>query len=477
MFSTRQKLFSSMLLIMILSVTQTSIFAQNKGKFQPNWESLKANYQTPEWFNQAKFGIFIHWGLYAIPAYHNEWYSRHMYGQYAQYHTQKYGAPDVFGYKDFIPIFKAENYNPDAWAILFKDAGAKYVVPVAEHHDGFAMYDSKLTKWDAMDMGPKRDLIGDLAIAVRRQNLVFGLSSHRMEHHTFMYPTTKMPTDLFDPKYADFYGPPIPGDMDDGNAPKEFQADWLARCEELVDKYQPQLVYFDNGVNAREYDDVKLKFAAYYYNHVKEATIATKSDAYLAGSVRDFEKSLRGPKDIRPGAWEIDDQIATNSWGYINDIKYRPTSSIIYELIDISSKGGNLLLNISPKADGTIPVEQQKILLDVGKWLATNGEAIYGSHAWTKFGEGEKGEQQFRFTVNKNALYVFGLNPKDTEANVRSLSNAVGKIKKVELLGNKGKLKFTQDQTALKVQLPSENRSEFQYVLKISGLKSDNQRN
>ncbi len=460
-----------MLLIVILSATQTPIFSQSKGNFQPNWESIKANYQTPAWFNQAKFGIFIHWGLYAVPAYHNEWYSRHMYGQFAEYHTEHYGAPDVFGYKDFIPMFKAENYNPDAWAQLFKDAGAKYVVPVAEHHDGFAMYDSALTKWDAMDMGPHRDLIGDLAKAVRRQNLVFGLSSHRMEHHTFMYPTTKMATDLFDPKYADFYGPPQPGEMNDGKASPAFQADWLARCEELVNKYQPQLVYFDNGVNAREYDDVKLKFAAYYYNRVADATIATKEDAYLAGSIRDFEKAVRGPKEIRAGAWEIDDQIATNSWGYINDIKYRPTANIIYELIDISSKGGNLLLNISPKADGTIPVEQQKILLDVGKWLATNGEGIYGSHAWTKFGEGEKGEPQFRFTVNNNALYVFGLNAKDTEATVKSLAKSVGKIKKVEMLGYKGKLKFTQDETALKVQLPNDKAGEFQYVLKVSGLK------
>lgn len=467
-----KKLINLMMCAAIVFVSLPfGVAAQREGKFQPNWESLKANYQTPAWFNQAKFGIFIHWGLYSIPAYHNEWYSRHMYGVYAQYHTEKYGAPDVFGYKDFIPLFKAENYNPDAWAKLFKDSGAKYVVPVAEHHDGYAMYDSKLTKWDAMDMGPKRDLIGELAVAVRRQNLVFGLSSHRMEHHTFMFPTTKMPTDLFDPKYADFYGPPQAGEMNDGKASPAFQADWLARCEELVDKYQPQLIYFDNGVNAREYDDVKLKFAAYYYNRVKEATIATKEDAYLAGSVRDYEKALRGPKEIRAGAWEIDDQIATNSWGYINDIKYRPTANIIYELIDVSSKGGNLLLNISPKADGTIPDEQRKILLDVGKWLAVNGEAIYGSGAWTKFGEGEKGEPQFRFTVNKNALYVFGLNSKDTEATVKSLPNAVGKIKKIELLGFKGKLNFTQSETGLKVQLPSENRSEFQYVLRISGLK------
>ncbi|MGH9820213.1 MAG: alpha-L-fucosidase, partial [Pyrinomonadaceae bacterium] len=171
-----------------------------RGPFEPTWDSLRANYRTPPWFDQAKFGIFIHWGIYAVPAYHNEWYAKHMYGQFAQYHAEHWGPPDKFGYKDFIPLFKAEKYDPGAWASLFKKAGAKYVVPVAEHHDGFAMYDSALTKWDAKDMGPHRDLIGDLAVAVRKQGLIFGLSSHRMEHHTFMYPTTAMKTDLFDPK-------------------------------------------------------------------------------------------------------------------------------------------------------------------------------------------------------------------------------------------------------------------------------------
>jgi alpha-L-fucosidase len=445
--------------------------AKSSANFDPTWESLRSNYRTPTWFNEAKFGIFIHWGLYAVPSYHNEWYAKHMYGQFAQYHTERWGPPDKFGYKDFIPLFKAEKYDPDAWALLFKKAGAEYVVPVAEHHDGFAMYDSALTRWDAKEMGPHRDLIGDLAAAVRRQGLIFGLSSHRMEHHTFMYPTTNMKTDLFDPAYADFYGPPVPGNMNDGNASKEFQADWLARCKELVDKYRPQMVYFDNGVNNRAYDEVKLRFAAYYYNRVKQATIATKDDAYLAGSVHDFEKAVRGPKDILAGAWQIDDQIATNTWGYITDIKYRPAANIIYELIDTASKGGNLLLNISPKADGTIPDEQQTILLTVGRWLAINGEAIYGSHAWTKFSEGQKGEQQFRFTVNKKELYVFGLDNRDSEAVIKSLGTAIGKVKAVELLGQKGKLSFSQDETGLKVKLPADKPTEFQYVLKISGLK------
>lgn len=438
------------------------------GPFQPTWDSIKHHYKTPAWFEDAKFGIFIHWGLYAVPAYHNEWYARHMYGAFAQWHTEHFGPPDKFGYKDFIPLFKAERYEPDAWAALFRKSGARYVVPVAEHHDGFAMYDSRLTRWCAGKMGPKRDLIGDLAKAVRKENLIFGLSSHRMEHHTFMYPTTKMKTDLFDPRNADFYGPPAPGAMNDGNASLAFQADWLARCQELVDKYRPQMVYFDNGVNDRAYDPVKLKFAAYYYNRARqwdrEATIATKDTAYFSGSVLDFEKAGRGPKETLSRAWQIDEQIATNSWGYINDIKYRSAASILAELIDTVSKGGNLLLNISPKADGTIPDEQQQILATVGKWLDTNGEAIYGTRPWTRSSDG----QALRFTTKGSALYAIALAGPEARAIIPSL--VTEKVTNISVLGHPGVLTFSQDADGLTIKMPPPS-ADGPVVLKITGLK------
>jgi alpha-L-fucosidase len=439
----------------------------------PTWDSIRENYQVPEWFKEAKFGIFIHWGLYAVPAYHNEWYAKHMYGEFAQYHTEHYGPPDVFGYKDFIPLFKAEKYDPEAWAKLFKDSGAKYVIPVAEHHDGFAMYDSDLTEWCAGKMGPKRDLIGDLAKAVRKQGLIFGLSSHRMEHHTFMFPTAHVKTDLFDPRYAGFYGPPIPGNMNDGNAPPAFQDDWLARCQELVDKYHPQMFWFDNGVNARAYDGVKLKLAAYYYDAASQwhepVTIATKDSAYLAGSVEDFEKAVREPTNILDAPWQVDDQIAGNSWGYVNPMRYRSTASIIYELADTVSKDGNLLLNISPRADGTIPDEQQKILLGIGQWLKINGEAIYGTHPWKQFGEG--GNHGFRFTVKDNSLYAIALSWPGKRLVITSLSTtkAGGKITDVSLLGYPGKLQFSQDASGLTIQLPLEKPCDDAWAFKVTG--------
>lgn len=179
------------------------------GPTQLNWNSVRENFQVPPWLQDGKFGIFIHWGVYTVAAHHNEWYPRHMYGNggIVQWHQENFGPQDKFGYKDFIPLFKAEKFDPDAWAKLFKQAGARFVVPAAEHHDRFAMWDSKLTKWNAKQMGPKRDIIGDLAKSVRAQGLKYGVSNHRMFGYDFMVPLKGLKTDLYDPAYADFYGP------------------------------------------------------------------------------------------------------------------------------------------------------------------------------------------------------------------------------------------------------------------------------
>ena len=473
-----------------------------KGPFAPTWQSLQKNYKVPRWFQDGKFGIFIHWGLYSIPAHRSEWYAKHMYSdpETIKWHTEHYGPPDKFGYKDFVPLFKAEKYDPDQWATLFKKAGARYVVPVAEHHDGFAMYDSSLTRWNARSMGPKRDLIGELASSVRNQGLTFGLSYHRMEHHTFMYPTSKIKTDIFDPLYADFYGPPVPGHMDDGDASQAFQEDWLTRCQELVDKYHPQLVYFDNGVNQRAYDSVKLRFAAYFYNRArawgKEVSINTKDAAYLAGNIRDYEKDVRGPNNFLPNLapYQIDDVISDRSWGYVSDMKYRSAGSIINELVDTVSKNGNLMLNISPMGDGSIPEPQQKILLEIGQWLAINGEAIYGTRPWDRFGEGPSYEAQlaganpheaarkppsgadYRFTAKGKVLYAITLAWPGKQALITSLAgrkSSSGKVKSVRLLGSKESLRFSQDQDGLKISLPGDSPGNYAYVFKIEGLKLD----
>jgi alpha-L-fucosidase len=477
------------------------------GPFQPTWESIRDNYSTPTWFNQAKFGIFIHWGLYSIPARENEWYERHMYQSDVAWHTEHYGSPDKFGYKDFIPLFTVKNYRPDEWTQLFKSAGANYVVPVAEHHDGFAMWNSDLTPWCAGKMGPKRDLTGELAAAVRKQNLIFGLSSHRMEHAYFGYPKQGVPNDEFDPKYAGFYGPPIDQPFNSANDSKIFQEDWLARVQELVDKYEPQMIYFDNGVNPRAYDDVKLRAAAYYYNQAakwgKQCTLATKDVAYLAGSVQDFEKAGRMPRWIYPSAWQVDDALGS-TWGYTESPKVetiRPPASVITELFEIASQGGNLMLNVSPMGDGTIPDNQQKSLLGIGEWLKSNGEAIYGSRPWRIMGEGPgvpaecppdwrggstddqtntiKGgrprvqitEANFRFTTANGNLYAFGYRYPAAEATLKSLSSSHAKVERVTLLGpSSTPLTFKQTADALVVTMPPTPPAQgMPYTLRIEG--------
>src|SRR5689334_2125084 len=332
------------------------------GPFQASWESL-SRYTVPNWYQDAKFGIFIHWGLYSVPAFANEWYPRNMYLQGSEefrHHVETYGSHTKFGYKDFIPLFQAEKYDPDRWAQLFKKSGARYVVPVAEHHDGFAMYDSAFSNWTAAKMGPKRDLIGDLAEAARKQGLIFGVSNHRAEHWWFMNGGMQFASDVQDEEYRDFYGPANPGprnwevegwyNRDWHPKPDEaYLNDWLARNGELVDKYQPQLVWFDWWIEQNVFAPYLQKFAAYYYNRgvqwSRGVAINYKHDAFPEGTaIYDIERGqLSG---IRSMFWQTDTAVAKNSWGYVQNQDYKSVDDIVDDLIDIVSKNGALLLNI-----------------------------------------------------------------------------------------------------------------------------------
>ncbi len=458
--------------------------------FKDQWESLKG-YQAPGWYRDAKFGIFIHWGLYSVPAYANEWYSRNMYQQgddAFKHHLATYGDQSKFGYKDFIPLFKAEKFDPAHWAKVFKEAGAKYVVPVAEHHDGFAMYDSGFSKWTAKKMGPKRDVIGELAKAVRSQGLVFGLSSHRAEHWWFMNGGMKFDSDVQNPKYADFYGPAQPDDT----APNdEYLNNWLARSTELVDKYHPQLVYFDWWIGEKPvFDPYVRKFAAYYYDRAaqwKEGVVLnTKDKAFVPGaSVQDVEKGkLPG---INPVPWQTDTSVSWRSWAYLNDDSLKDAGYLIRTLIDTVSRNGNLLLDIGPKPDGTIPEEQEKILLQIGDWLKVNGEAIYGTRPWVTFGEGptnvEGGkfsemdvkyqEGDVRYTRKGNVLYVFCMVPPTkplTLAHLGLIACPDLEIKKVSLLGSAEEMKWDRQSQALVLSPPAKAGSDpIVYKLELSG--------
>jgi alpha-L-fucosidase len=457
------------------------------GPFKATWESLEANYKVPSWYVGAKFGLCMHWGVYSVPAHHNEWYEKHMYGSKAdmEWHVQKFGPQEEFGYKDFIPMFTQENFDANAWAVLFKKSGARFVMPTAQHHDNFALWDSKVTRYNAKLMGPKRDLIGELCEAVRKQGLKFGFTNHGIENFQFINPPKEMldrmkakQADLFDPQWIDFYHV---ADRSD-EACRKFLVDWFERNAELITNYRPDVLWFDNGIDQRYLDPLKLAIAAYYYNSAKkwskEVTLNTKKAAFAPagtnintiGSIVDFENKV--PPGIRTGVWDVDSQIGS-TWGYTDGMRVASAGTIIARLADIVSKNGTLMLNLSPKADGTIPQEQQETLLGIGKWLDVNGEAIYDTHNWTKFGE--EGTQRIRFTVKGDALYaiLIGKWPGATVA-ITSLAQGKapeGKITSVTMLGNKGKLTFSQDAAGLKVNLPAEAPCEDAYVLKISGLK------
>lgn len=468
--------------------------------FEPNWDSLM-QFRVPEWYNDAKFGIFIHWGIYAVPAFNNEWYSRNMYlldSDEYKHHRETFGEHTKFGYKDFIPMFKAEHFDPDAWASLFKVAGARYIVPVAEHHDGFAMYDSDLSRWTAAKMGAKRDLIGDLSKAVRAQDMKFGVSSHRAEHWWFMNGGKEYDSDVQDPDYADFYGPAVPSpkrlfseeweSRDWQPRPdKAYLDDWLARCCEIVDKYRPQIFYFDWWIRQVAFEPYIQQFAAYYYNRGQEwgleVAINCKNDAFPEGTVV-FDVERGQLKDIRPMLWQTDTSVSRSSWCYVQNHDYKTSREILHNLIDIVSKNGTLLLNIGPKPDGTIPEPEQAILREIGAWLAVNGEAIYASRPFSVYGEGptELAEGQFtdtkrqdftaediRFTTQGDTLYAIILGQADDgEICVKSLASDSAlypnQIATVTHLGSQAKLDWSRDQDGLHCRVQSD---EVAIVLKI----------
>ncbi len=470
------------------------------GPFAPTWESLKAHYRVPSWFYEAKFGLFLHWGVYAVPAHHTEWYEKHMYGnaEIRNWHIRHFGPIAAFGYKDFIPRFTAEKFDPAAWAELFRKSGAKFIVPTAQHHDNFALWDSKVTPYNAVAMGPHRDLIGELARAVRAAGLKFGVSNHGIENFQFVNPPPDLAdelrakkADLYDPKWADFYNV---ADRSDA-ACERFLVNWFERNVELIDRYQPDMLWFDNGVDQRFLDPLKLRLAAYYYNRAtawgKEVSISTKKAAYAPsgtnletiGSILDFEKiGSRSPSGIRPGAWQVDHPIGS-TWGYTSDMHVSGPGEVIAALADTVSKNGTLLLNLSPKADGTIPPEQQATLLAVGDWLHVNGEAIYGTHAWTTFGTGGgKGETGpvVRYSVKGEALYaiVIGSWPADHAVRIAALAGVTpraGEFIHVHLLGaaTDAALEFSQDAAGLEVKLPAAAPCAHAFVLKFTGLQTN----
>jgi alpha-L-fucosidase len=455
--------------------------------YQASLESL-SQYAVPEWYKDAKVGIYTHWGPYAVPAAGNEWYPRRMYergGDLFDHHKNTWGPQGEFGYKDFIPMFTAEKWDPEAWADLFVRAGAKFAGPVAEHHDGFPMYDCSFTEWNAVNMGPKRDVTAEQKKAFEAVGMKFIATSHRAQNARHFPSCTG--SDRMDPKYKGIYWKPF--DRAEDPVDEEFLQDWLGRTKEIIDKYQPDVLWFDFGWHRAEFTPYRLELVAYYYNQAiawgKEVVMNYKDHLFDGTAVYNIERGkLAG---IRDEYWQTDTSISTKSWGFVDNEHFKSATRIVHDLIDIVSKNGNMLLNVGPRADGTIPPEAEGLLLAMGAWLGVNGEAIYGSRCHEKFGEGptvveaghfsEKKDKDFtnkdfRFTAKPGALYAIAMGWPGRRASIRSLATGAGipteKIASITMLGVDGELPFEQDCSGLHITMPDRRPCDHAYTLKIA---------
>lgn len=481
-------------------------------KFEPNWESLAKHEEAPEWFADAKFGIYFHWGVYSVPAFGSEWYPRNMHiegrPEYS-HHLENYGKPEEFGYHDFVPLFKAENFNAEEWANLFAKAGARFAGPVAEHHDGFSMWDSDVTPWNTGEKGPKRDITGELEKAIKGKGMKFITTFHHARNlqrykgnvQEELKREVSSPSRRFSLSHYPLY-PDMPPAWEDselnylyGNIPEEqwLEEIWFGKLKEVVDNYQPDIMWFDSWLD-RIPEEYRQKFCAYYLNRAQdwntEVVIVRKQDDLpLDVSVDDLEKSRKNELDEK--VWMTDETLSTGSWSYTTDLKIKPAADVLHVLIDIVSKNGVLLLNISPKADGTIPTDQQDVLLAIGKWLEKYGESIYGTRPWYTYGEGptkepeghfsnheeflkiKYSEKDIRYTTKDKTIYASFLGWPGNNKNVlmSSFSKDQWKnrssVKSVKLLGSNEKINYSLDDNGLSVKTPANAPDLMAVVFKI----------
>ncbi len=471
-----------------------------QGPYEDNWTSL-SKHPVPQWYQNDKFGIFIHWGAYSVPAFNSEWYPRNMYIEDSpeyKHHLETYGEHKLFGYADFIPLFKGEKFDAEQWASLFAASGARYVMPVAEHHDGFQMYDSQLSDWNAAQMGPKKDILGLLKDAVEAKGMRICASSHRAENYWFFNGARTFDSGLQNISFQEPYGYASPDVSDktthDVASPGPSQAhleDWLMRTCELIDKYQPKVLWFDWWILNQAFKPYLKKLAAYYYNRAaewgEEVAINYKYDAFaLNTAVFDIERGQLS--NIRRQLWQNDTAIAKNSWGYTENNQFKDATDLICDLVDIVSKNGCLLLNIGPRADGTITEEEQLVLLRIGKWLKTNGEAIYDTTTWTVFGEGETEipegaftdvnratftPEDIRFTYNAPYLYATVLKwPETGQVRIQSMKKESkifnGVIKDICLLGFDQNISWSQTPEGLVIETGLNLNTDEPICLKLT---------
>jgi alpha-L-fucosidase len=505
---TNNRLVKGACLAALLALTQLQSPALDlpitPGPFAGTMDSL-TNYSCPEWFRDAKFGIWAHWGPQAVPEM-GDWYARKMYQQGSvdyEDHLKRWGHPSTNGWKDIIPLWKAEKWNPEKLMELYKKAGAKYFVSMGSHHDDFFLWNSPLHKWNAVNYGPHRDVVGEWQKAAKKNGLPFGVSEHLGASFTWFQdahksdktgPLAGVPYDGANSNYWDLYHfPAKPGDTGWYSNDPRWQQQWYNEIKQLVDDYHPDLLYSDGGVPFG--NEVGLSQIANFYNdnlqHNDGKLTAVYNCKQPSGGrwVQDYERGVNG--GIDPYPWQCDTSIG--DWFYNKHWKYQPLSWTVHMLVDITSKNGNLLLNVVLRPDGSLDPEVETMLHQLADWTKINGEAIYGTRPWLVYGEGEvkaKGgafkenfkytAKDIRFTTKGKTLYAIALGwPDDGKMTVKSLAKtedaSQNQIKRVELLGYNGKLKFTQTTEGLTVELPDNHKlqdttiSDLTCALKITG--------
>jgi len=502
----QKQIFISLMIVIFSIISCNQAKEMNEvEKFEPKWKSLK-QHQTPQWLRDGKFGIYTHWGIYSVPAHGQNatWFSHEVYrdedGEYRKWHEENYGPLSEFGYKDYIPLFKAEKFDAEEWADLFQKAGAKFAGPVAEHHDGFAMWETKWSEWNAAQMGPKRDIVGELEKAIKSRGMKFVTAFHHAANWEF-FPVWDDRYDCSDPKYSGLYGQ-IHAKGEERS--EEFLEEWYGKIIEVIDKYSPDFIWFDFALD-RIREDLVKKCVAYYYNHAenksKDVVMTYKGHDLPPGvALRDLELGQE-PK-LTHHEWitdtSVDDQ---GAWGYVKGAGFKSVNRLVDNLVDRVSKNGYLLLNVGPKADGTIPDKAKECLLGIGQWLEVNGEAIYGTTSWTKSGEGptylesldsETGFNEadilytgkdIRFTVKENNLYAIALDWPGEEVLIHSVirRDDTGEgiktypgyyiyqkeIHSVSMLGHDKPLEWELTSKGLKIKTPKNKPCEHAFVFKI----------
>ncbi|VGO19078.1 alpha-L-fucosidase [Pontiella sulfatireligans] len=477
-----------------------NLTAENQdGVFLPNVESLQ-NYQCPEWFRDAKFGIYSHWNAQSsVLSTRNGWYARNMYEEgntsYKQ-HLKHYGHPSEYGYKDVIKAWNADQFDANTWVKLFKKAGAKYIIVMATHHDNFDMWNSKhQPKWNSMNYGPKTDVVGEIREATIKEGLRFGVTTHLERTWSWFQvnkksdisgPYAGVPYDGNDPDYRDLYLDPDPnGDTRMGhpvNAPESWRNHWADRMKDLIDNYAPDHLYVDGGIPF--YGDDKgqtgLDVIAHYYNQnasnhdgINEGVMCVKdwlhrwpngNNGYYWDGVATLDMERKRSDKLLSEPWQTDSSIGP--WFYSAKAKYRSVEALIHELVDIVSKNGNLLLNVGAKGDGSFDDESVRILEEIGRWLSVNGQAIYNTRPWKIFGEGD-----LRFTTNDHVLYATALKWPEDRLIIQATEMWSPKdIESVELLGS-GDVKWVLGKEGLTIIPNQKPKTDHAFVFKISCTK------